>query len=74
MIHPSPRSRAASSAGLPAGTPEGKGAELRSEGWVTIAGLEEAADARAEARRLECGHVLDGGTVREIETGKKSKD
>ncbi len=59
---------------LPAGTPEDKGAELRSEGWVTIAGLIEAADAEAEARRLECGHVLDGGKVRGIKTGKKSKD
>ena len=59
---------------LPAGTPKDQGAELRSEGWVTIAGLEETADARAEARRLECGHVLDGGKVRGIKTGKKSKD
>ncbi len=59
---------------LPAGTPEDKGADLRSEGWVTIAGLIEGADARAEALRLECGHVLDGGKVREIKTGKKKKD
>ncbi len=56
---------------LPAGTPEDKGAELRSEGWVTIAGLIEAADADAEAKRLECGHVLDDGKAREIKTGKK---
>ena len=58
---------------LPAGTPEDKGADLRSEGWITIAGLEQSADARAEARRLECGHVLDGGKVREIKPGKKKK-
>jgi ATP phosphoribosyltransferase regulatory subunit len=67
---PEPRQRVY----LPAGTPEDKGADLRSEGWVTIAGLEQAADTEAEARRLECGHVLDGGKVREIKTGKKKKD
>ncbi len=59
---------------LPTATPEDKGAGLRSEGWITIAGLIEAADTEAEARRLGCGHVLDGGKVREIKTGKKKKD
>jgi len=34
---------------------------LRREGWRAIAGLAEAADVRAEARRLGCTHVLEDG-------------
>ena len=59
---------------LPAATPENIGAGLRAEGWTTIAGLNEGADARAEARRLECSHVFIDGKAREIKTGKKKKD
>jgi len=35
---------------------------LRAEGWITVAALLPAADWRAEARRLDCGHVLQEGT------------
>ena len=59
---------------LPAATPEDIGAGLRAEGWATIAGLNEGADARAEAKRLECSHVFIDGKAREIKTGKKKKD
>ena len=49
---------------LPFGTPLGTGRKLREEGWMTVAGLVEAPDAKAEARRLGCDHVLiDGQTV-----------
>jgi ATP phosphoribosyltransferase regulatory subunit len=34
------------------------GAALRAEGFATVAGLEPAEDARAEALRLGCSHVL----------------
>jgi len=34
---------------------------LRDAGWVTVASLDENADPRAEAARLGCDHVLDGG-------------
>jgi len=37
-----------------------RAAALRAEGWTTIAGLEPAADPRAEARRLGCTHLWDG--------------
>ena len=39
---------------------------LREEGWITVAALQPAADWHDEARRLGCGHVLDGGEVRPV--------
>jgi ATP phosphoribosyltransferase regulatory subunit len=39
---------------------------LRQEGWITVAALQPAADWHAEARRLGCGHVLEGGAVRPV--------
>jgi ATP phosphoribosyltransferase regulatory subunit len=41
--------------------------KLRDEGWITIAGLTQAADARAEARRLGCAHYVSGGAVASVE-------
>ncbi len=56
---------------LPAGTGQELEAELHEAGWVTIAGLEEGADAEAEALRLGCTHVLAEGETRELPaTGK----
>ena len=51
---------------LPAGTGPEKEAELHQAGWVSITGLQEGADAKAEARRLGCSHVLAGGEPREL--------
>ncbi len=48
---------------VPHGTSWAAAGKLRAEGWVTVAGLAPVADAAAEARRLDCGHRLDGGTV-----------
>ena len=48
---------------LPAGSAAATGARLRAEGWVTVAGLVAVADPAAEARRLNCGHRLDGETI-----------
>ncbi len=36
---------------------------LRTEGWATVAGLAAVEDQAAEARRLNCGHRLDGETI-----------
>ncbi|WP_448190868.1 ATP phosphoribosyltransferase regulatory subunit [Azospirillum sp. sgz301742] len=52
---------------VPHGTPVGTAADLRAQGWVTVAGLEPAADERSEARRLACSHVYTGGTVSSAE-------
>ncbi|MDR3437943.1 ATP phosphoribosyltransferase regulatory subunit [Telmatospirillum sp.] len=48
---------------LPFGTPFAVGQSLRTEGWVTLAGLEPAADDEAEARRLSCRHRVVSGRV-----------
>ena len=37
-------------------------AALRAAGWATVAGLEPEADPLAEARRLDCTHILRDGT------------
>ena len=52
---------------VPHGTPAGTAAELRAQGWVTVAGLEPAADDRSEARRLACSHVYTGDAVSSVE-------
>ncbi len=45
---------------------------LREEGWITVAALQPASDWREEARRLDCGHVLDGGEVRPVAQGARA--
>lgn len=45
---------------LPFGTPADVGAELRKQGWITVAALERGADAGA----LDCSHIFaDGGVI-----------
>ena len=51
---------------LPHGTPRGEGTGLREDGWVTIAGLTPEPDSAAEAARLGCSHVWQGGSARAL--------
>ncbi len=53
---------------IPLGSERSPAWRLRQEGWVTVSGLESEADPKAEARRLRCGHVWQGGKV--IESGE----
>ena len=46
---------------LPHGTTADQGRTLRREGWITVAGLSAEADPAAEARRLDCTHILRDG-------------
>jgi ATP phosphoribosyltransferase regulatory subunit len=46
---------------LPFGTDRVLSREMREAGWITVAALDPAADWRAQARRLCCGHVLERG-------------
>ncbi|MGH6954056.1 MAG: ATP phosphoribosyltransferase regulatory subunit, partial [Alphaproteobacteria bacterium] len=46
---------------LPLGTAAEERRRLAAEGWVVVAGLDAAADAAAEARRLGCGHAYLAG-------------
>ena len=51
---------------IPAGSDAANAKRLRGEGWVTVAGLDEVADAASEARRLGCGHCLDGDAIHTV--------
>ncbi|MEQ8968681.1 MAG: ATP phosphoribosyltransferase regulatory subunit [Azospirillaceae bacterium] len=51
---------------LPADTPRAVAADLRADGWVTVAGLAPEDDPEAEARRLGCGAVWVDGAVRRL--------
>lgn len=46
---------------LPFGIDHTEAARLRGEGWTTVSGLARESDARAEAKRLRCTHILLGG-------------
>lgn len=52
---------------LPSGTAQARAAALRKDGWITIAGLAPVGDAKAEARRLLCTHVLDADAPRALQ-------
>ncbi|MDE0201601.1 MAG: ATP phosphoribosyltransferase regulatory subunit [Rhodospirillaceae bacterium] len=51
---------------LPHGTPRADGAGLRDAGWTTIAGLAPEGDPAAEAARLGCSHLWQGGAARAL--------
>jgi ATP phosphoribosyltransferase regulatory subunit len=36
---------------------------LREQDWITVAGLAPTANAQAEAKRLNCGHVFESGKI-----------
>ncbi|HKR20489.1 MAG TPA: ATP phosphoribosyltransferase regulatory subunit [Stellaceae bacterium] len=36
---------------------------LRADGWITVAGLAAVRNPRDEAKRLNCGHLFDGGKI-----------
>jgi ATP phosphoribosyltransferase regulatory subunit len=48
---------------LPADVDPVMARRLRRDGWTTVAGLAPVADDEAEARRLGCGHRLEGGKI-----------
>jgi len=52
---------------LPHGTPADEAARLRAAGWTALAALSPAADARTEARRLACSHLLIDGKIVALE-------
>lgn len=46
---------------------DGDLAKLRDEGWVTVAGLDDNADAASEGRRLGCSHIWVSGAAQTLE-------
>lgn len=63
LLRALPEPRRSKSVFVPAGTPRDAARQLRADGWRTIAGLDPAGDAAAEARRMGCGHVYRNGGV-----------
>ena len=51
---------------LLATTAEETASALRADGWTTVAELSATGDTQAEAVRLGCTHVFEGGEVRKI--------
>ncbi|HLY47405.1 MAG TPA: ATP phosphoribosyltransferase regulatory subunit [Stellaceae bacterium] len=51
---------------VPPGPDRAAAEALRAAGWITVAALLPAADWHAEARRLDCGHVLEAGEPRPV--------
>jgi ATP phosphoribosyltransferase regulatory subunit len=51
---------------LPPGADPGRARTLREAGWITVAALLPAADWQEEARRQDCGFVLEGGEPRPV--------
>ncbi|PWC33325.1 ATP phosphoribosyltransferase regulatory subunit [Azospirillum sp. TSO35-2] len=58
LLRAVPAAKAPGRVYVPHGTGWDTARKLRAEGWVTVAGLAPVPDAAAEARRLQCGHVL----------------
>jgi ATP phosphoribosyltransferase regulatory subunit len=46
---------------VPEGADPALARRLREEGWITVAALGPTQDARIEAKRLACGHLLENG-------------
>jgi ATP phosphoribosyltransferase regulatory subunit len=51
---------------VPAGGDGAAAKRLRGEGWVTVVGLAPVGDPAAEAKRLNCGHRLEGETIHPV--------
>ena len=52
---------------VPPGVADGDLRDLRDDGWITVAGLNEVVSASIEARRLKCTHVWDSGRAEPLE-------
>ena len=48
---------------VPFGAPAAEAAQLRTDGWITVAGLAPETDVRAEALRLNCSHCWYNGEI-----------
>jgi ATP phosphoribosyltransferase regulatory subunit len=49
---------------LPTKTYIGEARKFRSEGWITVDGLETDVDIKVEANRLRCSHFLSDGIIK----------
>jgi ATP phosphoribosyltransferase regulatory subunit len=51
---------------LPHGTSAARARQLRGQGWITVQGLEQAADPEQEAGTLACDYILRGGEAAKL--------
>lgn len=63
LLRALPEPRRENTVFVPSGTPLKDAQTLRADGWRTVAGLDPAGDAAAEARRMGCSHVYRNGGV-----------
>jgi ATP phosphoribosyltransferase regulatory subunit len=61
ILQAAPEQAAAKRIYIPLGADPALARKLRDDGWVTVAGLTGSPDIAAEAKRLACGHCLEGG-------------
>ena len=61
VLRAAPRRDARARVLVPFGASQEAAAALRARGFATVAALAPATDEAAEARRLDCSHVLRGG-------------
>src|SRR5229473_1851338 len=55
---------------VPPGTDRARTGALRAEGWITVAALASVKNWDAEARRLDCGYIIDGAAPRARDDGR----
>jgi ATP phosphoribosyltransferase regulatory subunit len=58
---------------LPIGTPRATAAAVRDQGWITVGGLDPAADPDSDALRLGCTHILRNGEPAPLPAAETSK-
>jgi ATP phosphoribosyltransferase regulatory subunit len=61
VLRVAPKREARTRVLVPFGASQEAAAALRARGYATVAALAPAADAAAEARRLDCSHILHAG-------------
>jgi ATP phosphoribosyltransferase regulatory subunit len=69
LAAPSPRRRVL----VPLEADRSHARALREEGWITVAALIPMADWSEEARRLDCGYVLERGEPRPVAAGRRKR-
>jgi ATP phosphoribosyltransferase regulatory subunit len=67
LTSPAPRRRVL----VPPDADRARAAALRAEGWITVAALLPASDWLQEARRLDCGWVLEDGKPRPADRAQR---
>ncbi len=74
ILRVAPKREARTRVFIPIGADQTRAAELRRDGYATVAALDAAHDDLAEAERVGCTHVLRDGMVRPLVTDTQTGD